>query len=101
MTTILANKGEFLLKSIYDGEKYYSKEYSLEDAQRIENEKRSKFLEQGFDVEEYEKQYELLTEEKIRESRKAKNIRDRAKILEEYNDKIKELSQKYLDGSYS
>ena len=100
MTSIFNFKGSFILASIYDGQKYYEKEYSLSEAKLSEQNKREKFIEEGYDIENYEKQYTELIQEKKNKSLEAKNIWDCEKITLEYNQKIKDLAKTYLDVDF-
>ena len=100
MTSIFNFKGSFILASIYDGQKYYDKEHSLSEAKLLEQNKREKFINEGYDIDNYEKQYNALIQEKKSKSIKAKNIWDREKITLDYNQKIKDLAKTYLDVDF-
>ena len=89
--------GSLHLISIYDGEKYYSNFCTYDEALKSEKNKKLNFLNQGFDVETYEKVYYELKDNVIIQSREAKNIWERAKIAEEYLQKKKDLAKEYLD----
>ena len=89
-----------LLISIYDGEKYFDKEYSESEVEILEKNKREKFIEQGYDIEAYEKQYNELIQERESKSLEAKDIWEREKITLEYNRKIKELAKDLLDVDF-
>lgn len=100
MTSIRNDKGFFILSSIYDGQEYFDKEYSQQEAETLEKNKREKFIHDGYDVETYEKKYHELIEERRNKSIEAKDIWDREKITLEYNRKIKELAKDYLDVDF-
>ena len=100
MTSISNDKGFFILASIYDGQKYFDKEYSQQEAETLEKNKREKFIHEGYDVENYEKRYHELIKERRIKSVEAKDIWDREKITLEYNQKIKDLAKEYLDVDF-
>ena len=100
LTSILHDKGILLLISIYDGQKYFDKEYSQQEAELLEKNKCEKFIEQGFDLENYEKEYNNLIQETLHKSLNAKDIWDREKITLDYNKKIKDLAKEYLDVDF-
>lgn len=58
-----------LLSSIYDGEKYFDEDYSEKEAISLEKNKRKNFIEQGYDIETYETQYNNLIHEREKISR--------------------------------
>ena len=101
MTTIFNLRGTFLLSSIYDGQSYYSRENTLEEAKYLENKKCQKFIENGCDIEAYEeKYYQLVEERRNRSVNEAKNIWEREKIALLYNQKINDLAKEYLDVDF-
>ena len=100
MTSIFNFKGSFLLSSIYDGQKYFDKEYSQQEAENIEKNKRENFIAKGYDVENYEKEYHALIQERQCKSVNAKDIWEREKITLRYNQKIKDLAKEYLDVDF-
>ena len=100
LTSILHDKGMLLLISIYDGEKYFDKEYSESEVEILEKNKRERFIEEGYDIETYEKQYNDLIQEKESKSLETKDIWDREKLTLEYNRKIKELAKYLLDVNF-
>lgn len=100
MTSILNFKGSFILSSIYDGQKYFDKEYSLQEVENLEKSKRENFIAKGYDVEDYEKKYHDLIQERQCKSVNAKDIWEREKITLKYNQKIKDLAKEYLDVDF-
>ena len=77
--------GSLHLISIYDGEKYYSNFCTYDEALTSEKNKKLYFLNQGFDVETYEKLYYDLKREIIIKNSEAEDIWERAKIADEYS----------------
>ena len=100
MTSVFNFKESFILSSIYDGQKYFDKEYSQQEAENLEKDKREKFIANGYDVESYEKQYNELIQERRTKSLEAKDIWDREKITLKYNQKIKDLAKECLDVDF-
>lgn len=97
MTSIFFGMKELLFISIYDGEKYYTDKFSMEEAKDFENNKRSNLLSQGYDVETYEKEYHNLITNFRRESMKTEHFVDRVKLAEKHEiDKIN-LAKEYLN----
>ena len=90
-------KGSFILSSIYDGQEYYTKDYTREEAELAEKNKRQNLIDNGYDVETYEKKYHELIQKREEDSIKGKDIWEREKIFLAYNRKIKELAKEYLD----
>jgi len=87
----------FSLISKYDGEKYASDEYTLEEARNSEKIKRKKLQDKGYDVENYDKIHNQLTQEYLTEYRKMKNTFERATLYEKYEQKKKDLAKKFFD----
>ena len=50
MTSVFFGMKELLFISIYDGEKYYTDKFSMEEAKNFDNNKRFTLLIQGYDV---------------------------------------------------
>lgn len=101
MTTILNFKGQFLGSSIYDGQKYYFENENSESEMKIsEQNKRELFIENGYDVESYEREYTNLIQERIDKSVNAKDIWQRERITLKYNQKIKDLAKEYLNVDF-
>ena len=63
MTSVFFGMKELLFISIYDGEKYYTDKFSMEEAKNFDNNKRFTLLSQGYDVETYEKLFYELKED--------------------------------------
>lgn len=97
MTSVFFGMKELLFISIYDGEKYYTDKFSMEEAKDFDNNKRSTLLSQGFDVETYEMLFYELKEKVLSRNRNAKNIWERAEIAEEYLQEKKDLAKEYLN----
>lgn len=97
MTSVFFGMKELLFISIYDGEKYYTDKFPMEEAKNFDNNKRFTLLSQGYDVETYEKLFYELKEDILIKNRSAKNIWERAKIAEEYLQKKKDLAKEYLN----
>ena len=64
MTSVFNIKGSFISSSIYDGKKYFDNEYSESEVELLEKNKRERFIEEGYDIEIYEKQYNDLIQER-------------------------------------
>ena len=86
----------FRLTSRYDGQKYASDEYTLEEARNSEKVKRKKLQDEGYDVEDYDRIHKQLTEEYLTEYSKMKNTFERAALYEEYEQKKKDLAKEFF-----
>lgn len=82
--------------SKYYGEKYFSDDYSLEEAYHLEKKKREKLKKEGFDVDNYDKQHEKFTQEYLSKYYTLDSIFDRAEVYKEYEQKKKDLAKEFF-----
>ncbi len=84
------------LISKYDGEIYLSDNYSLEEAYSLEKTKRKKLESEGYNVAEYEKLHNQLTQEYLDKYPKMKDTFEILELYEEYEQKKKDLAKEFF-----
>lgn len=87
---------QVVVVSKYDGERYPSNEYSLDEVHGAESIKRKKLAGEGYDVGGYDEMHSQLTNEYLEKFSKTKNTFECADLYDEYEQKKKDLAMEFF-----